>query len=94
MPYILPMTIQLELFYNFLNSCIYFLNLHRNKINNILDIYINYNNMGMIKIIFNDFPIPYYESIFQKCVSHVYSNKYKNYEMLFTEFDHQPLFIF
>ena len=37
-----------------------------------------------------------YRSIFQKCVTHVYSNKYKNTAMLFTDstdFDHQPLLI-
>tara|TARA_Y200000002_G_scaffold338556_1_gene307991 strand:+ start:1106 stop:2152 length:1047 start_codon:yes stop_codon:yes gene_type:complete len=37
-----------------------------------------------------------YESLFQKCVTHVYSNKLKNTEMIFTDttdFDHQPIFI-
>lgn len=38
-----------------------------------------------------------YESMFQKCVSHAYSNKYSNCIMLFTDstdFDHQPMLIF
>lgn len=37
-----------------------------------------------------------YESLFQKCVSHVYSTKYKNNVMLLTDatdLDHQPVFI-
>ena len=38
-----------------------------------------------------------YESLFQKCVSHVYSNNYNSSVMLFTDatdFDHKPLLIF
>ena len=37
-----------------------------------------------------------YESLFQKCVTHAYSTKYKKTIMVFTDatdFDHQPLFI-
>ena len=37
-----------------------------------------------------------YECIYQKCVTHAYSTKYKNTLMIFTDatdFDHQPLFI-
>ena len=37
-----------------------------------------------------------YESLFQKCVTHVYSSKYKNNVMILTDatdMDHQPLFI-
>ena len=37
-----------------------------------------------------------YESLFQKCVSHAYSTKYKNSCMIFTDvtdFDHQPIVI-
>jgi len=37
-----------------------------------------------------------YESVFQKCVSHAYSNFYKKSLMIFTdatEFDHQPLLL-
>jgi hypothetical protein len=37
-----------------------------------------------------------YESLFQKCVSHAYSNFYKKSLMIFTdatEFDHQPLLL-
>lgn len=49
--------------------------------------------------IFGDKPLntgQKYESLFQKCVTHVYSNKLKNTEMIFTDatdFDHQPIFI-
>jgi hypothetical protein len=49
--------------------------------------------------LFGKLPINTYqktESIYQKCVTHVYSNKYKNCIMIFTdatEFDHQPLFV-
>ena len=38
-----------------------------------------------------------YESLFQKCVTHVYSKIYKNSVMIFTDatgFDHQPIFVF
>lgn len=37
-----------------------------------------------------------YESLYQKCVSHVYSTKYKNNVMVLTDatdLDHQPLFV-
>ena len=37
-----------------------------------------------------------FESLFQKCVTHVYSNRYKHAAMQFTDatdFDHQPVFV-
>ena len=37
-----------------------------------------------------------YESLYQKCVTHAYSTKYKKTTMIFTDatdFDHQPLFV-
>ena len=37
-----------------------------------------------------------YESLYQKCVSHVYSTKYRNNVMVLTDatgLDHQPLFV-
>lgn len=37
-----------------------------------------------------------YESLYQKCVTHVYSTKYKNNVMVLTDatdLDHQPIFI-
>jgi hypothetical protein len=38
-----------------------------------------------------------YESLYQKCVTHVYSKMYKHSVMIFTDatdFDHQPIFIY
>lgn len=61
---------------------------------------LSFDAVDLLNDYFDNIPIntgQKYECLFQKCVSHAYSNKYSNSLMLFTDstdFDHQPLLIY